>query len=395
MKTGGGVGNAKVFVATKEGRIEVYSGSDARSAEVKVGDIFLVTEEMKNGIYYLGKLNIKGSFKLSPGLSGKNVNKMNAGKQDEILYLLRKENIDGDSNFFAQFKKHNKYAKGGAMEEKTFRVEFTVSDDDAPYSIDLKANSKEDAIKYFRKRITSKKQTYKDAKITKVIDITSSYANGGNMNDDDEDFEKEFLEERLLELESELRELKENLDYEYDEDENEDEEIDYLTYKIYDLQDAINNWDMLDDDEKEEYKDKYYAKGGNMNNDLNEAISTQISKYNLELRRLKSDYRGEYFNTSHEGFLAVDEEGERIGDWEFYSQEFSENNLKKMFDLYPNAEKIIFSTRLNARSDEDENESGFALDHSIMEFDVPKKHANGGTMNNDKSYICTYEIGGL
>ena len=117
MKNGGGVDDVKKFVATKEGIIEIYSGSDARSAEVKVGDVFLVTEEMKNGIYYLGKLNIKGSFKLSAGLSGKDVNKMNFGKQDEILYLLRKENIGGNSNFFAQFKKHNKMKNGGDIHD--------------------------------------------------------------------------------------------------------------------------------------------------------------------------------------------------------------------------------------------------------------------------------------
>ena len=139
----------------------------------------------------------------------------------------------------------------------------------------------------------------------------------------------------------------------------------------------------------EHAKGKKMAKGstieGETNDDLNEAISTQISKYNQQLKKLRSDYRGEYFNTSHEGFLAIDEKGERISDWKFYSQEFSENNLKKMFDLYPNAKQIIFSTRLNGRSDENENESGYALDHSIMEFDVPKKYAKGGnTIKFDK-----------
>ena len=109
---------------------------------------------------------------------------------------------------------------------------------------------------------------------------------------------------------------------------------------------------------------------------LEEIISTQISKYNKELRKLKSDYRGDWFDTSHEGFLAIDK-GERASDWEFHGEEFSEENLKKMFALYPNAKYIIFSTRLNGRSDENENESGVALDHSIMEFYVPK-YANGG-----------------
>jgi hypothetical protein len=79
-----------------------------------------------------------------------------------------------------------KYAKGTTVKgekEKTFRVEFNVSDDDAPYSIDLKANSKEDAIQYFHKRITSKEKTYKNPKITKVIDMTPTYANGGGVEE--------------------------------------------------------------------------------------------------------------------------------------------------------------------------------------------------------------------
>jgi hypothetical protein len=105
MDKGGDI-DKELFVANKNGIIEVYSGSDARSAEVKVGDIFVVKEEMENETYYLGKLKIKGgSFKLDAGLSGKDVSKMHYENLDEVLYLLRKNNIGGDSSFFAQFKK--------------------------------------------------------------------------------------------------------------------------------------------------------------------------------------------------------------------------------------------------------------------------------------------------
>ena len=106
----GGVG--KTYICEKEGRIEVYSGSEVRSAEVMEGDEFVVTEDLSK-IYYLGKLRIKGKFKLSAGLSGKDVSEMSYGNQDEIIYLLRKENIGGNSDFFAQFKA-DKYANGGA-----------------------------------------------------------------------------------------------------------------------------------------------------------------------------------------------------------------------------------------------------------------------------------------
>jgi len=112
MKTGGGV-EGETYICEKEGRIEIYSGTDVRSAEVKIGDTFVVTKEMSNGIYYLGKLKTKGSFKLVAGLSGKDVSKSYYGNQNEILYLLRKENIGGDDDFFAQFKKI--YANGGGV----------------------------------------------------------------------------------------------------------------------------------------------------------------------------------------------------------------------------------------------------------------------------------------
>jgi hypothetical protein len=97
-------------------------------------------------------------------------------------------------------------------------------------------------------------------------------------------------------------------------------------------------------------------------------ISTQVYKYNRDLNQLRSIYRGYWFDESHEGFIAIDSNDERIGGWEFHGEEFSEANLEKMFSMYPEAREVIFSTRLNGRSDEDENASGEALDHSIMTF---------------------------
>lgn len=101
-------------------------------------------------------------------------------------------------------------------------------------------------------------------------------------------------------------------------------------------------------------------------------LPEEISKYNKQRDQLKHTYKGYWFNESHEGFIAIDNEGERISDWQFYGEEFSEANLAKMFAKYPNASQIIFSTRLNEISDENENEAGAALDHSIMEFNLPQ-----------------------
>jgi hypothetical protein len=102
-------------------------------------------------------------------------------------------------------------------------------------------------------------------------------------------------------------------------------------------------------------------------------ITTQIFNYNRQLSQLRATHRGYWFDESHEGFIAIDDNHERIGGWEFYGEEFSESNLEKMFTIHPDASYVIFSTRLNGTSDESEDESGVALDHSIMTFNNPNQ----------------------
>ena len=99
-----------------------------------------------------------------------------------------------------------------------------------------------------------------------------------------------------------------------------------------------------------------------------ELIDLQKLCYNTDLYNLKKTYRGYWIDESHEGFIALDENGERLGGWEFWGEDFSETNLEKMFAKYPTASEIMFSTRLNGRDDENEDESGEALDHAIMTF---------------------------
>ena len=99
-----------------------------------------------------------------------------------------------------------------------------------------------------------------------------------------------------------------------------------------------------------------------------EQINIQLGNYNVARYELRRTYNGHYFNESHEGFIAIGSDDERMGDWEFWGEPFSESNLEKMFTKYPDASEIIFSTRLNTHSDESEDESGEALDHAIMTF---------------------------
>jgi hypothetical protein len=99
-----------------------------------------------------------------------------------------------------------------------------------------------------------------------------------------------------------------------------------------------------------------------------EQIELKKLYYNTDLNALKLMYKGYWFDESHEGFMAIGSDDERMGDWEFWGEEFSEANLERVIAKYPDASEIIFSTRLNGSSDENEDESGEALDHSIMTF---------------------------
>jgi len=84
-----------------EGRIEIYSGTDARSADVRIGDTFTVTKEDEN--WYQGSLNIKGSFEHHPGLSGKDVSGYTSHRN--VIFLLRKKYVTNNSDdFWATWK---------------------------------------------------------------------------------------------------------------------------------------------------------------------------------------------------------------------------------------------------------------------------------------------------
>jgi hypothetical protein len=92
---------SKKFVCTKEGVIETLTG-DARSADVKVGDVFTVIKKHSTGLGYEGTLSIKGLWSHEPGLSGRTTDP--TPRNYKFTVLLRNENIKGDSDFFAQFK---------------------------------------------------------------------------------------------------------------------------------------------------------------------------------------------------------------------------------------------------------------------------------------------------
>jgi hypothetical protein len=101
----------KELVALSDGHIQIYSGSDARSAEVKIGNILEVTEE--NEHFYIGKLLLQGhGFQKTPGLSGKRFDPYSVDHKT-VLFALRKSDVKNDYSgpteeptapFFSVFK---------------------------------------------------------------------------------------------------------------------------------------------------------------------------------------------------------------------------------------------------------------------------------------------------
>lgn len=91
------------FKCIQEGVIQTVN-TEARSAEVKVGDILTATSE--NDYFYFGTLLIKGMFQHDSGLSGQTVD--NTPKSSKgIIVALRKDDVNGTNDFFAQFKPLN------------------------------------------------------------------------------------------------------------------------------------------------------------------------------------------------------------------------------------------------------------------------------------------------
>jgi predicted RNA-binding Zn-ribbon protein involved in translation (DUF1610 family) len=89
------------FKCVSAGRIEIISGTDARSADARVGDTFTVTRDTTN--WYEGKLTIVDSFSHDPGLSGKKVSGYVG--HSGVIFALRKNKVtDTEDDFWATWK---------------------------------------------------------------------------------------------------------------------------------------------------------------------------------------------------------------------------------------------------------------------------------------------------
>ena len=99
------------LVCTNPGRIHIISGDEARSADVKNGDLFKVGDS-PNKNYYFGKLTLQGNYKHTreAGIQQSTRNWDRARKEPinypGIVFGVEKRFVDSDaeSNFFASFE---------------------------------------------------------------------------------------------------------------------------------------------------------------------------------------------------------------------------------------------------------------------------------------------------
>lgn len=92
-----------MLICNNEGRIEIVSGTEARSAEVLKGDTFDATSE--DQYRYFGTLETKNGFIHEPGLSGKRFEPYFVGKP-KIECAVLKENIKEEPhNFWATWSR--------------------------------------------------------------------------------------------------------------------------------------------------------------------------------------------------------------------------------------------------------------------------------------------------
>jgi hypothetical protein len=94
----------KELICVTPGRVEIIQGSDARSADVKEGDIFTVVEE-KGGRYW-GSLDIQGyRFQKNAGLSGhRNVDTKLYGSSGIIFGVMKRYVDNEEDDFWATWK---------------------------------------------------------------------------------------------------------------------------------------------------------------------------------------------------------------------------------------------------------------------------------------------------
>jgi hypothetical protein len=118
-----------------------------------------------------------------------------------------------------------------------------------------------------------------------------------------------------------------------------------------------------------------YAKGGEvMSRGDYASLKSEFHKKRDDLLKENPSYK----YSDYEGYIAIDESDERIGDWEFYGEPMSYENWNKVIEMYPNAKAISFSERINSEED------GHPIDYISVEYYPNSKgstYAKGGEVD--------------
>lgn len=90
------------LICINDGTVQTTRG-EARSAEIRKGDIIKVTRE--NDYFYFGTPQIKGQFRHDPGLSGRRTNNTPVNANDVEVAISKKNSMTSDPHdFWATFK---------------------------------------------------------------------------------------------------------------------------------------------------------------------------------------------------------------------------------------------------------------------------------------------------
>jgi hypothetical protein len=124
----------------------------------------------------------------------------------------------------------------------------------------------------------------------------------------------------------------------------------------------------------EEYE---YAGGGS----VDDYIDEQEMQFATDRSKMRQQYGRENIkDIEYQGFLAVDENDERLSDYEFEGEEFDKDNLLEVAQTYPEAKYIVFHARLMGESDFGVEDELSPIDDLAMEFDMSRlnQYAKGG-----------------
>jgi hypothetical protein len=112
-----------------------------------------------------------------------------------------------------------------------------------------------------------------------------------------------------------------------------------------------------------------YEEGGS----VDDYISQQEMEFSSDKSKMRNQYGKENIkDIEYQGFLAIDENDERLSDYEFEGEEFDRDNLLEVAKKYPQANNITFHARIMGESDFGIEDELSPIDDLAMEFDMAR-----------------------